>query len=866
METAELKLTPMIQQYKKIKRGIPSGAILMFRLGDFYEMFFEDAKIASKVLSIALTRRSKDEGRDYPMCGIPYHAADSYIGKLIKAGYKVAVCDQVEDPKLAKGIVRREVTRLITPGTILDAQLLDEKKNNFIAAINKIGKLYGIAYMDLSTGEFKITEIGNEADFASELSRIGPVECILPNTLKGLSLGSNGNTLMNYYDDWVFDYDNGYNMLKDHFKTHSLDGFGCQGLVPAITSAGALLYYLKENMLESLKHIQKIVPYVLGDYMVLDNATIRNLELTDPVRQGTKDTTLVGVLDYTITSMGGRLLRKWIKQPLVSVTQIKERQSAVKYFYENKTVREKLIEIFKNIPDIERIIGRVNSGFANARDLVALKDAISLVPATKSQISAVLDNLLKQIIGELHELPELLNELENALNPSPPFSIHEGGFIKDGFNSELDELRTISTQAKDWLTKFQASEIETTGIKSLKVRYNKVFGYYIEISNANLASVPSHYIRKQTLVNAERYITPDLKEYETKILNAKEEICEIEYKLFIELNDKVGKFTDKIQKTAQAISVIDVLISFGEVSLRNNYIFPEINDEYVINITGGKHPVLQLVLEDGKRFVPNDVLLDDSLNQVMIITGPNMAGKSTYIRQVALLVLMAQIGCGIPAESAVIGVVDRIFTRVGANDDISRGQSTFMVEMNETAYILNRATQRSLIVLDEIGRGTSTFDGISIAWAVAEYLVSRKNGNPGPKTLFATHYHELIKLSEKYPSVKNYNIAVKEWNDEIIFLYKILPGGTDKSYGIHVARLAGLPYGVIERAKQIMAGLEDGSFISKGIEQEVPKQMNLFELPRDQIIDNLKAIKLEYITPIEALNKLKELKERAEEF
>jgi len=868
METAELKLTPMIQQYKKIKRGIPQNAILMFRLGDFYEMFFEDAKIASKVLNIALTKRSKDEGRNYPMCGIPYHAADSYISKLIKAGHKVAVCDQVEDPKQAKGIVRREVTRLITPGTVLDTQLLEEKKNNFIAAINKIGKLFGISYLDISTGEFKITEIGNETDFLSEFHRISPVECILPSGFKEFFEKNNKleNILLNYYEDWVFDYDNGYNLLKEHFKTHSLDGFGCQGLVPAITSAGALLHYLKENMHTALGHIQKIICYSTSDYMVLDNSTMRSLELVEPMHSGNKSITLFNVLDYTSTSMGGRLLHKWLKQPLLNVTQIQERQDAVRSFYDNKNVREKLSEIFKNIPDIERIIGRVESGFANARDLVALKDALHLVPEIKSNISAYKGLLFEKLIKDLSDMSELVCELEKAFVSSPPLSMKEGGFIKDGYDGELDEIRSISSQANDWLTKFQIKEAEETGIKSLKVRYNKVFGYYIEVSNANRSAVPAHYTRKQTLVNAERYITPDLKEYETKILNAKDQISDIEYKIFIELKNKTSSFTVEIQKIAQAIAVLDSLLSLSEACIRGNYIFPEVNDQSLINITGGIHPVLQSHLEDGKRFVPNDIMLDNSENQLMVITGPNMAGKSTYIRQVALLTLMAQIGCGIPAEKAVIGVVDRIFTRVGASDDISRGQSTFMVEMNEAAYILNHATSKSLIVLDELGRGTSTFDGVSIAWAIAEYLVSRKDKGMGPKTLFATHYHELIKLAEIYPSVKNYNIAVREWNDEIIFLYKILPGGTDKSYGIHVARLAGLPYGVIERSKQIMSSLEEGTFISKGVQKETPKQMNLFEVPREQVIDNLRSIKLEYMTPIEALNKLKELKERVDQF
>lgn len=845
----ELKLTPMVQQYKRIKKGIPQNAILMFRLGDFYEMFFEDAKIASKALSIALTSRSRQEGRDYPMCGIPYHAAESYIGRLIKAGYKVAVCDQVEDPKLAKGIVKREVTRLITPGTVMDERLLDEKKNNFLVSVNKAGKIFGLSSLDLSTGEFRVAEISNEEDFWSEFLRIGPSECILPQGLKGFldRIKSNGNILINYYEDWVFDYDNCYNLLKEHFKTQSLDGFGCQGLVPGITAAGSILHYLKENLHGPLGHVQRIVPYALSDYMILDNATIRNLELFDPLKQNT----LYTVLDYTVTSQGGRLLAKWIKQPLVCVNSIRERQDAIRCLSEKRIT----LDVLKSIPDIERIAGRISSGVANARDLSALRDGLGCVPEIKERLGNLDNPLLNKIRDELVELPELTSELGRALAESPPMSLREGGFIKDGYNKELDDLRSISTQAKGWLTNLQVREAENTGIKSLKVRYNKVFGYYIEVSNSNLSNVPKDYIRKQTLVNAERFITPELKEYETKILTAKDQICGLEYKIFIELRDMVNRYITAIQGIAQAIAQLDVLFALSEAGLRNNYIFPEINDGTVIDIRGGRHPVLQRCLEEGKRFVPNDTLIDCEDIQLIIITGPNMAGKSTYIRQSALLVLMAQIGCGIPAEKAVIGIVDRIFTRVGASDDISRGQSTFMVEMNETSYILNNATSRSLIVLDEIGRGTSTFDGISIAWAVAEYLVRTR----GPKTLFATHYHELTKLADTYPSVKNYNIAVREWNDEIIFLYKILPGGTDRSYGIHVARLAGLPYGVIERAKEILNSLEQGSF--KTAQKEGPRQMYLFDMARNQIVEALRAIKLEYMTPIEALNKLKELKE-----
>lgn len=863
----ELKLTPMIQQYRRIKKNIPKDAILMFRLGDFYEMFFEDAVTASKILNIALTKRSRIEGRDYPMCGIPYHAAESYIGRLIKKGIKVAVCDQVEDPKLAKGIVKREVTRLITPGTIMDDKLLDEKRNNYLVSFNRIGKIFGLSSLDLSTGEFKVAEISTEEDFFSEFLRIGPAECILPVSLKGFldKIKSNGNMLVNYYDDWVFDYENCYIMLKEHFKTHSLDGYGCQGLVPGITSAGAMLYYLKENLNKSLGQIQRIVPYRITDHMILDNATIRNLELIESQSADNAKATLLGVLDYTDTNMGARLMREWIKNPLINVEQIKQRQDAVRFFYENNAKRNNLKGLLKGIQDVLRITGRINSGYANPRDLAALKDTLGKIPDIRKQLEEIKNSMLEKLLLDLKELPEIVDELSRALMQDPPYNMRDGGFIKNGYNAELDELRNISTEAKGWLTNLQAKEIDSTGIKSLKIRYNRVFGYYIEVSNSNLSNIPGHYTRKQTLVNAERFITPELKEYESKILNAKEQLSELENRIFTDLCNKVSNFTVSIQNIAKAIAILDILLGFSEVSLKNKYIFPDINDGPIINITGGRHPVISSFANEGKRFVPNDTLIDSSENQLIIITGPNMAGKSTYIRQVTLLTLMAQIGCGIPAEKAEIGVVDRIFTRVGASDDIARGHSTFMVEMNETAYILNNATPKSLIVLDEIGRGTSTFDGISIAWAVVEYLVRNQKQEDefkGPKTLFATHYHELTRLADSYSCVKNFNISVKEWNDEIIFLYKILPGSADRSYGIHVARLAGLPYGVLERAKEILCNLEDGSFLDKGAHVTKHKQMFLFDTPANQIVEALKSIKLEYITPIEALNKLKELKER----
>jgi len=871
----------MLQQYRRIKKNIPKGVILMFRLGDFYEMFFEDAKTASRILNIALTSRNKDKSRAYPMCGVPYHAAPAYISRLIKAGFKVAVCDQVEDPKLSKGIVRREVTRFITPATVLDTDILEDKRNNFLSSISKAGGMYGLSFLDLSTGEFKVIEFNNENELLTEFLRIMPSECVLPESFKEDKSfldkihTAAGNVLLTFYADWVFDYDACYRILREHFKTQSLDGFGCQGMVPGITSAGAILYYLKDNLHKSLGHIERITRYTMSDYMALDMATARNLELTEPMhiypgrfgRQ--KDITLLSVLDITSTSMGHRLLRNWIRQPLVNAGSIKERQSAVKEFYNNKAVLDKAKDIIKEIPDIERIISRIDCGVGNARDLISVRDVLLDIPGLKRILEPLENKFIKNLMADLIELPELADTIRRALVDAPPISVQEGEIIRKGYSKELDELRNISVQAKEWLANLQAREIQRTGIKSLKVRYNKVFGYYIEISKSNLKAVPEDYIRRQTLVNAERFVVSELKEYETKIINAREEVCRMEYNIFVELRRQTASQTHSIQHIARSIAVLDALMGIALAALYNNYVFPDINDGPVINITAGRHPVLEQSMETDKRFVPNDTFLDCGDNQLAIITGPNMAGKSTYIRQVALLVLMAQIGSAIPAESAEIGVVDRIFTRAGARDEIMKGQSTFMVEMNETSYIVNNATSRSLIVLDEIGRGTSTFDGISIAWTVAEYLVRGQKNNSneqflGPKTLFATHYHELTELEHLSRGIKNYNIAVREWNDEIIFLYKIVPGSADKSYGIHVARLAGMPYSVLERAKEILAGLEAGSFSwKKKAEGMGPKQLYLFDTPKNKIVEQLHNLKLDYITPIEALNKLKELKKKA---
>ena len=866
-----MTLTPMMQQYRRIKRETPPS-ILMFRLGDFYEMFFDDALTASRILGITLTAREGGKGNKVPMCGVPYHAAQEYIARLIRAGHKVAVCDQVEDPSLAKGLVKREVTRIVTPGTALDEGLLREGSNNYLAAIHRAGGLFGLCCLDLSTGEFLVTELDREADLLNEIGRLSPSEFLLPKELaedrdfmrrlRGVSGG-----LVNPCDDWLFEHESAVRRLRELLRTQSLDGFGCAGLVPAISAAGAVVQYLKDTGHASLAHVTRLAPYSTDRRMVLDLATQRNLELVRNLRNGGREGTLISVLDRTSTAMGARLLRGWILQPLVDTEEIGARMDGVEELVGN-AASETLGRLLSDFKDTERLIGRIDCGHANARDLLALAQSLGLVPALAEALAPLHSRLVAEargLLGDTGGLPELIGK---AIDPSAPLTVREGGIIREGYDAELDEVRAVSRGGKEWIAALQKHEAERTGIRSLKIGYNRVFGYYIEVTKTNLGTVPADYIRKQTLVNAERFVTPELKEYEEKVLNAEGKAAAMEYAIFQKVRERVVGETERVQRIRRGTALLDALNSLASAARRNGYTRPVVNDADVIEIVDGRHPVLELALAD-ERFVPNDTLLNTETDQLLIITGPNMAGKSTYIRQVALLTLMAQVGSFIPAARATIGVADRIFTRVGASDELSRGQSTFMVEMNETANILNNATEKSLIVLDEIGRGTSTFDGISIAWAVAEYL--HNTSLVRARTLFATHYHELTELEMNLPGVKNYNVAVKEWNDEIIFLRKIVPGGTDKSYGIHVARLAGLPRKVIERAKDILNALEEGCIREDRLPKpeegrgapEGPRQLSLFETRPNPVVDELRQLHLERITPIEALNILKRLKEKS---
>ncbi len=805
------ELTPMMRQYLKIKEK-NKDAILLFRLGDFYEMFFEDAKVASRILQITLTSRKTGKGGRVPMCGVPYHAIDNYIARLVRAGHRVAICEQVEDPALAKGIVKRETVRLITPGTVLTDTLLEEKKNNFLVALNKDKDKLGLSLVDLSTGEFKLTQLKEREELHSELTRLSPSECLLPERLREdgsfmRNLGEEAQMLITYREDFSFLPETAYQTLTAHFHTHSLKGFGCEDLPLAIGAAGAIVDYLKETQKTALSHIAKLSVYSPSEFMVLDGATQRNLELIHTLA-GAKGASLLAILDETVTSMGGRKMRNWMLQPLLKAAKIKERQEAVEEFFNQSSCRNKVSRILKGFPDLERLSSRASCGLANARDLVALGNALRIIPEIKKEIAPCQSKLVKNLNANLETLDELTELISQAIVDEPPLTLREGRLIKEGYSEGLDELRKISREGSRWIANLQAKEIERTRVNSLKVRYNKVFGYYIEVTKPNLKLVPPDYIRKQTLVNAERFITPELKDYESRILGAEERMKDLEYKIFVEVREKVAKQSERIQTVADILATLDVLTGLAEVAVRNNYVRPEVNENYLISIKDGRHPVLEKVLDD--PFVPNDTLLGGEENQLLIITGPNMAGKSTYIRQIALIVLMAQMGSFLPVKEATIGVVDRIFTRVGALDELSRGMSTFMVEMTETANILNNATSKSLIVLDEIGRGTSTFDGISIAWAVAEYIHDKENLRA--KTLFATHYHELTELSLTLPRVKNYNVAVREWNEEVIFLRKVVEGGSDRSYGIHVAKLAGLPREIIERAKDILAKLEKRAF------------------------------------------------------
>jgi DNA mismatch repair protein MutS len=815
-------LTPMMQQYQRLRKSIPADTLLLFRLGDFYELFFEDAKEASGLLNVALTKRN-----EVPMCGVPYHAAPGYIAKLIKAGKRVAICDQTSEPQPGKKIVDREITQIISAGTVSELDLLESKRANYLGAIYIDNNIFGFAYADLSTGEFRLTQSPNSSALLDQLARVSPAELLVSDRQQEQFAEIEGAM---GYDDYAFLPEHARFTLCEHFRVKSLDGFGCSEMTPAIGAAGAIVHYLKHQLRRKIDHLTSLRCDAPAEFVVLDAATQTNLELVES--RNDRDTSLLAVLDRTVTPMGARKLRSWILQPLRNLTELESRQQMIADLLHEADLLASLRASLKSVRDIERAAGRLSQASGNARDLVALKTSLQQIPGLKGEIGKLIERinfgtgrdvspkrptnsnstdgsesrpyqpLAIHLQNDLREMPELAGKLNSALLDDPPLALKEGGIFRDGFNVDLDELRQASRDGKNWITELQEREIASTGIKSLKVRFNSVFGYFIEITKSNLASAPAHYTRKQTTVGGERFITPELKEMEAKILGADERARNLEYQLFQKLRDETLLELEPIQKTAGAIAIVDVICALAETARLFDYCRPKLDDSLQLVIHDGRHPVLDQNLAE-EKFVPNDTSLDGKM-RLAIITGPNMAGKSTYIRQVALIVLMAQIGSFVPAASAEIGLVDRIFTRVGANDDLSRGQSTFMVEMNETANIVNNATERSLVILDEIGRGTSTFDGLSIAWSVAEFLHDKIKA----RTLFATHYHELTKLADERDGVCNFNVAVREWNEQIIFLRKIVPGGADKSYGIHVARLAGLPKEILDRAKDILSHLE----------------------------------------------------------
>ena len=801
-------LTPMMQQYRRLRGSIPVDTLLLFRLGDFYELFFEDAKEAASLLNVALTKRN-----GVPMCGVPYHAAQNYIAKLIKAGRRVAICDQTSEPQPGK-IVSRDITQIISAGTVSDLDLLQAKRANYLGAVYIDDNVFGFAYADLSTGEFRLTQLQDRQSLFDELARVAPAELLVSDEQKQ-QFAEVASALD--YDSYAFLPEQAAFTLCEHFKVKSLDGFGCAKMPQAVAAAGAIVHYLKHQLRRNIDHVTALRCDAPGDHVLLDAATQTNLELVES--RSSRDTSLLAVLDRTITSMGARKLRAWILQPLRNLMELERRQQMIANLLQEVDLLASLRASLKLIRDIERAAGRLSQASGNARDLVALKISLEQIPKLKTELQKLLDRLAfgatcinengnvellaQRLQNDLREMPELAEKLTRAVVDDPPLTLKEGGIFRDGYDVDLDALRRASREGKNWISQLQEREIAATGIKSLKVRYNSVFGYFIEVTKSNLANVPSHYTRKQTTVGGERFITPELKEMEAKILGADEHVRQLEYQLFQKLRDETLCELEPIQQTAAAIAIIDVICALAETARLFRYCRPVVTETLRLAIKDGRHPVLDQNLVE-EKFVPNDTTLEGENMRLAIITGPNMAGKSTYIRQVALIVLMAQIGSFVPAESAEIGLVDRIFTRVGANDDLARGQSTFMVEMNETSNIVNNATERSLVILDEIGRGTSTFDGLSIAWSVAEFLHDKIKA----RTLFATHYHELTKLAEERSGVCNFNVAVREWNDQIIFLRKIVPGGADKSYGIQVARLAGLPKEILDRAKDILSHLE----------------------------------------------------------
>jgi len=871
---SESASTPLMEQYLKIKADYPD-TILLYRMGDFYETFFDDAKVISKVLGIALTKRAHGKSAQVPLAGFPYHALDNYLYKLVGVGHRVAICEQVEDPRLVKGIVKRDVIEVVTPGATLSEKLLDHKNNNFLVALSFTDKKIGMSLSDISTGEFYAAEIDTN-QLIEQLLVFQPKEILVAaDQYEEIKTYLNGHMqpVLTKRDDWIYNYDYAYELLLNHFQVHSLKGFGVDKLPAAVGAAGAVINYLQENYKSSLDHIRKIQVINLSDYMVLDEATRRNLEIKDPLRDNTGGKTLLEVIDETRTAMGGRMLRHWINQPLKVLDKIKQRLEIVEELFLNGEISDKLRDQLNECADMERLIGKVATGRANGRDLIYLKDSLRIIPMIKDVIKNSSLKKLKKILSDLNELENVVTLIEKAIVDSPPLTISEGGLIQRGYSHELDELYNIANHGKEWLVSEQQKERERTSISTLKINYNKVFGYYIEVTKANLDKIPAEYIRKQTLVNAERYITPELKVMEEKILGAEEKMNTLEYDIFQNIREEVARETEIIQKNSLTIGFLDCICSFSRVALDNNYVRPRINKKNNLFIKKGRHPVVEKFMRPGEDFVPNDVCLDPDNEQIWIITGPNMAGKSTFLRQAGLIVFMAQIGSFVPAEEAEIGLVDRIFTRVGASDNLAKGESTFLIEMNETANILNNATDQSLVLLDEIGRGTSTFDGLAIAWAVSEFLHNEKSIQA--KTLFATHYHELTELALLYPKIKNYNVTVEEWENKIIFLRKIIPGGTDNSYGIHVAQMAGLPRTVIERAREILTNLEANELspnrtpklAKRHAGRDVdPGQISLFTPPTPSVLEKeLKKIDVNKLTPLEALVKLNELKKMLDE-
>lgn len=861
------KVTPMVAQYKAIKEQYPD-VILMFRLGDFYEMFGDDAVTASRELEIVLTSRSQGYATDVPMCGVPFHAVDRYVARLISKGYRVAICDQLEDPKTTKKIVKRGVTRVVTPGTVLEDGMLEEKTNNFLVAVSSEPDHYGVASADISTGEFAVTEIdGGEtaSKLLEELGRLAPAEVLLREIDADMTdpiRRTTGATITRYESSSIYRKP-AKELLVEHFHTDSLRGFGAEDMRAGLEAGAMVLEYLRQTNQNALQSVTSLTTYSTSGFMVLDAAARRNLELTHSMSTDTRGASLLSIMDKTKTAMGGRLLRKWLDQPLLDVKRIHRRLDAVEEMHNDALTRGEMRELLNGFTDLERVMARIVSESANARDLVGLAQSLGRLPQLKEVIANTASERLKTLSSAIEVLDPVVDLVAQAIVESPPVVLRDGGIIAEGYSPELDELRGASRDGKKWIADLEATEKERTGIRNLKVGFNSVFGYYLEVTKSNLDSVPEDYIRKQTTANAERFITPSLKEMEAKVLGADDKAKELEYRIFCEVRGRIGDEAVRVGKAARAVAELDVLASLAEVAAAKGFTKPVVNDGQELRIKNGRHPIVEHFIAEA--FVPNDAFVNCDTDQLLIITGPNMAGKSTYLRQVALIVLLAQMGSFVPADEAAIGVVDRIFTRVGAHDELASGQSTFMVEMNETANILNNATQRSLIVLDEIGRGTSTYDGLSIAWAVAEEI-----NRLGAKTLFATHYHHLNDLEQKLKGAKNYRIAVREEKDRIVWLRKIMPGGTDRSYGVEVARLAGLPHEVIDRANEILKELEsngtNGKAVRKGVKisaRTETLQMALFETEKHPVIEELEKLDTSTMSPIEAMNKLYELQKKA---